>query len=189
MKKFLKFIDDFIKADFETEYESNFFDQTKYAVKFNKLKTFFSKEISPGHQYVLTSLDLLDDDEKKIFQEQAKSIIPRTFFKIKKWEHAKEGTLYQVYLSNTTNSAEKGYFQSLIAKEVKGKFYFTGRYSICYACYATGVHNDKSCPDCSGRGWEYREGLKLKKLGDKKQEVFKYQAPGRKEFMKEYESN
>lgn len=189
MKRLLKFIDDFIKADFETDYESNFFDQKNYSIKLNNLKKFFSKDISPGHQSVLTSPDVLEEEEKTIFQEQARRLVPRILFKIKKWEHPKEGNLYQVYLSSTQNTDEKTYFQSLIAKETKGKFYFVGRYSICYTCYATGIHNGKPCPDCSGRGWEFREGLKLKTLGGGKQEIFRYQAPERLEFNKEYESD
>jgi hypothetical protein len=181
----LAFLRDYISADHETEvarYTER--DQKEYLTRIRHLEQFFVN-VSTG---LSASLPEFDDEERAIFTAKAARLVPRSLFKVKKWQHPREGVLYQAYLGSPTPAKQKGYLTSVLVKKVRGDFKIVGRYAVCLACFATGRHGGKRCPDCSAPGWDYREGLKLKTFG-KLQETLRLEAPTNPAFLSEYESD
>jgi len=180
------FVRDFIRADLETDVARNMTDAAEYSRRLQALKEFFASDVSPGHPLVISTE--LDDDVRTALEAQARGLKPRVLFKIKRWLHPREGTIYQAYLSSTAPSKTKGYFESLLVKGHDGRFRIVGRYSVCRACFASGKHGGKRCPDCYAPGWDYREGLKLKTFG-KAQETQRFEPPTNTAFLPEYEAD
>jgi hypothetical protein len=186
MDELLAFLRGYVAADHEVDvaqYTER--DPKEFLPRIRRLEQFFAEGVSTG---ISASLPEFDDEERAIFTAKAARLVPRSLFKVKKWEHPREGVLYQAYLGSPTPAKQKGYLTSVLVKKVRGDFKIVGRYAVCLACFATGRHGGKRCPDCSAPGWDYREGLKLKTFG-KLQETLRLEAPTNPAFLSEYESD
>lgn len=176
----------YVAADHETEvarYVEH--DQQTYVALIRNLERFFTGEVSTG---LGASLPTFDDDDRELFRAKADRLIPRAIFKVKRWEHPREGVLYQAYLGSSTPARQNGYHQSLLVKPMAGEFTIVARYAVCRSCFATGQYDGKRCPDCSAPGWDHREGLNLKSFGDA-QATRHLEAPTNPAFLPEYESD
>jgi len=184
-EKLLTFVHAYVSSDYETEVASyTEHDQDAYLKRIRHLEQFFAG-VSIGHS---ASLLEFNDKERRLFTAEAARLIPRSIFKIKQWRHPSEGVLYQVYLGSSTPTKTKGYGQSFLIRRADGGFKIVARYAVCRACYGTGKHDGKRCPQCYAPGWDYIEGLKLKSFGDL-QETLRLEAPTNLKFLPEYESD
>jgi hypothetical protein len=176
----------YVAADHETEvarYVEH--DQQRYLALIRNLERFFSNGVSTG---LGASLPALDEDDRELFRAKASRLIPHVIFKVKRWEHPREGVLYQVYLGSPDPAKQNGYHESLLVKPTAGHFTIIASYTACLACFTTGLYAGKRCPDCSAPGWDYLEGLNLKSFGDA-QATRHLQAPTNPAFLPEYESD
>jgi hypothetical protein len=182
----IAFLREFMAADLEVEKAYANTDRANYPRLLGRLKGFFACGAGPGHSLLVS--DNARQDIRDALAEQALTLVPQILFKLKRWEHAVEGTLYQAYVSTSAPSKKKGYFQSLLVKDLQGRLAIVARYAVCRACSATGQHAGKRCPDCELPGWQYLDGLKLTDLGTPSG-VVRFEAPTNTMFLVEYESD
>jgi hypothetical protein len=198
------FMHDFLRADFEAIYESNFsyggtaLEPEKYSSALKKLEGFFAKGLNcSGHQLHISTPQVeailamnIDPETKKKLRIKELNIVPRRLLKIKKWEQ-ENNIFYQAYITNHSGKIEKqGYHQSFIINEENGNFSIISYYSICFDCAdGTGLVRGKICAGCNGLGWVHREGKTFARLGGDHQEVMRIEPPTDPDFIGEYNSN
>lgn len=185
MDRVVGFVREYIAADLEAE-RAGGVDNDEYLRRLQALKAFHDKGVGPGQPLVLS--DELSQAEREQLAMQASKLRPRPFFKLKRWKHREQGILYQAYLGSSTPSKKKGYYESVLVKDVGGTLAIIARHSVCGACFATGLHAGKRCPDCEAPGWRYVEGLNLTSFGEP-EVTLRFEAPTNTTFLPEYESD
>ena len=187
MEPLLGFLRSYVTASHETEvarYTEQ--DPKAFLPRIRRLEQFFANGVSTGISASLPKFD--DEDERALFTAQAAQLVPPAIFKIKQWNHPREGVLYQAYLDSSTPAKHTGYFESLLIRKQGDELKIVGRYTVCFACFATGQYDGSRCPDCSGLGWNYLEGVKLTSFGTLEQ-TLRIQAPSFPSFIPEYNSD
>jgi hypothetical protein len=79
-----------------------------------------------------------------------------------------------------------GYGESKLVAPLDGELKIVGAYTPDLACFATGQHAGKPCPDCRGLGWKHLDGLKVTSFGTPEQ-TLRLRAPSLAQYAAEYE--
>jgi hypothetical protein len=178
---------DFISLYIEKEYEFLIALWTEKNIKIfrdkqHELQHFYAQGLTPEVGRPLC----LDDQWFEVGQEEIESICPRDLFQIKHYQNQVFGNFYRCYVSNTSKYGKKTYFSCLYITNIENEWKITSRYNICFTCNSLGQLEDgHKCSECSGSGWNWRGGFKLKELG-KLVDVRKFQSPDNPIQMKEY---
>jgi hypothetical protein len=182
----IAWLERYVAANHETEvawYRER--DQQKYRPLIENLRRFLAGGVSTDFGVLLPERDADARDRSDATSAQ---IVPRSIFKVKQWDHPREGRLYQAYLGSPTLAKRKGYLESLIVMVIDGEFKIVGRYLVCRTCRATGRVGEQRCPECSAPGWDYLEGLNLESFGTA-QATRHLETPTNSAYLPEYESD
>jgi hypothetical protein len=186
MEALLALLRTYVIASHETEvalYTER--DPNAFLPRIRRLEQFFANGVSAG---ISASLPKFDDEERAIFTSKAARLVPPPIFKVKRWNHPREGIFYQAYLGSSTPAKRTSYFESLLARKQGDGLKIVARYTVCLACFSTGQHGGTRCPDCDALGWNYLEGLKLTSFGAP-EETRHIEAPTLPAFVPEYDSD
>jgi hypothetical protein len=182
----IEWLHEYVSADFKAQ-RARFLepDAQQYSLLARHLQDFFSSDVPSG---LSIGRPELDEETLAVFKAQAANARTRPIFKVLQFKHTRHGILYQAYVASPTASIRTGYFESLLVTKIEGDFKIVGRYLACSACFATGNQAGKRCPDCSAKGWDFRQGLRLKVFG-KLLDFRRLQAPTNPNYLTEFDSD
>lgn len=179
----VEFFQGFIAKEREAEVAlANERDDAVFEALVDELNTFYTGDIAT----TIYREPEADEASFSFYQRKLQGRKTPILFKVARYAGPRGAALYRAYASSNLE-ADDTYFTTYWAKVKRGKLKIVAQYNRCTECQGTGKVNGRTCPECKGRGWNWRGGEHIDDPG-KPEEVRKLQPPADPQDLADYEA-